>query len=223
LKESVVSEHGDTKARILDTAERLFAEKGYAETSMRCITSGARVNLASVNYHFGSKEALLMEVITRRIGPVNAARMSLLDEIEDEAGDDAPELEKVVRAFLLPAIKAIYDAGEQGKMFVRLIGRTHSETNDNIRNMFMNQFKETLPRFAKLFQRALPGISAEEVRMRMFFMVGAMAHSMAMSHKVDWLPQRKETLAHLGEVLVHFTTAGMSAAAAPTFEQVSQS
>ena len=141
----------------------------------------------------------------------------------NEAGDGAPELERVVRAFLLPAIKAIYEAGEQGKMFVSLIGRTHSETNDNIRRMFMNQFKETLPRFAEIFQRALPGLSAEEVRMRMFFMVGAMAHSMAMSHKVDWLPRRKETLAQLGEALVQFTTAGMSASAAPTLEQVSQS
>lgn len=80
-----MTEHGDTKARILDTAERLFAEQGYAETSMRCITSGAGVNLASVNYHFGSKEALLLEVIARRIGPVNEARMILLDKIDAEA------------------------------------------------------------------------------------------------------------------------------------------
>ena len=218
-----MTEHGDTKARILDTAERLFAEQGYAETSMRCITSGAGVNLASVNYHFGSKEALLLEVIARRIGPVNEARMSLLDDVDAESEDEAPDLEKVVRAFLLPAIKAIYEAGEQGKMFMRLIGRTHSETNDNIRSMFMDQFKETLPRFAEMFHRALPDLSVEEVRLRMFFMVGAMAHSMAMSHKVEWLPHGEGAMAQLAEALVQFTTAGMSAALAPAVKQVSQS
>lgn len=108
-------------------------------------------------------------------------------------------------------------------MFMRLIGRTHSETNDNIRSMFMDQFKETLPRFAETFQRALPDLSAEDVRMRMFFMVGAMAHSMAMSHKVEWLPEGKVALGNLGEALVQFTTAGMRAAVAPAVEQVNQS
>ncbi|MCK5341339.1 MAG: helix-turn-helix transcriptional regulator, partial [Desulfobulbaceae bacterium] len=64
----------DTKHRILDAAERLFADKGYHNTSLRNITSAAKANLASVNYHFGSKEALISEVMDRRLAPINKIR-----------------------------------------------------------------------------------------------------------------------------------------------------
>ncbi len=81
-----MSESRGTKTRILDTAEQLFAEKGYAATSIRNITTEAGVNLASVNYHFGSKETLLHQVFARRIGPVNEVRIRLLDEAEAKWG-----------------------------------------------------------------------------------------------------------------------------------------
>ena len=76
-----------TKDRILDSAERLFARDGFEATSLRAITAEANVNLAAVNYHFQSKEALVQAVIGRRMGPVNAQRIALLDACEAEAGD----------------------------------------------------------------------------------------------------------------------------------------
>ena len=86
----------DTKDRILDTAERLFADKGYPATSLRDITNEAGVNLAAVNYHFGSKEALLSAVLDRRIGPVNEKRLELLDAAEAQAGNQPLALETVL-------------------------------------------------------------------------------------------------------------------------------
>ena len=74
----------DTKDRILDAAERLFADKGYSATSLRDITQEAEVNLAAVNYHFGSKEALLTALLERRLDPVNRKRLELLDAAEAE-------------------------------------------------------------------------------------------------------------------------------------------
>jgi AcrR family transcriptional regulator len=75
----------DTRERILDVAERLFMARGYEGTSMRMITGEAEVNLAAVNYHFGSKEALLREVFRRRLEWLNRERLRALDELEAQA------------------------------------------------------------------------------------------------------------------------------------------
>jgi AcrR family transcriptional regulator len=93
---------GSTQERILDTAERMFADEGYAATSVRKITAKAEVNLAAVHYHFRSKEALLEAVILRRAEPANRERLALLNACELEAGTGQPSLEGVLRAFLKP-------------------------------------------------------------------------------------------------------------------------
>ena len=113
-----------TKDRILDAAERLFARDGFEATSLRAITAEARANLAAVNYHFQSKEALVQAVIGRRMGPVNQQRLSLLDAYEAEAGGDAVPLEKILDAFLRPVIEI---AGGHAKEFVPLVGRLYTE------------------------------------------------------------------------------------------------
>ena len=77
---------GSTKDRILDAAEGLFAQQGFSATSLRAITAQAGVNLAAVNYHFGSKDGLLEAVFVRRLGPLNDERLALLDEAESTPG-----------------------------------------------------------------------------------------------------------------------------------------
>ena len=93
----------DTKARILDAAEALFASSGFAGASLRSITADADANLAAVNYHFGSKDDLIQAVFARRLTPLNEERLRLLDQLEADAGDGPPDLEAIVRAFLIPA------------------------------------------------------------------------------------------------------------------------
>ena len=88
----------ETKERILDVAERLFADRGFAATSTRDITGEASVNLAAVNYHFGSKEALLESVLERRFRPINENRIALLDELERAAGREGPDVEDILTA-----------------------------------------------------------------------------------------------------------------------------
>src|SRR5207342_676033 len=85
-----------TKDRILDAAESLFMEHGYEATSLRAITSGAGVNLASVNYHFGSKEELFQAVLTRRLDPMNQERLDLLSALERAAAPKAVRCEQIL-------------------------------------------------------------------------------------------------------------------------------
>src|ERR671938_1143982 len=92
----------ETRTRILDAAEELFMQHGFEGTSMRVLTSKAGVNLAAVNYHFGSKDALIEALFRRRLDPMNAARVAELDELE--ASERAPSPEAIIRAFIAPGL-----------------------------------------------------------------------------------------------------------------------
>src|SRR5512135_2921410 len=98
-----------TKERILDTAETLFMEQGFEGTSLRAITAAAGVNLAAVNYHFGSKEDLFQAVLTRRLDPMNQQRVDLLARYEQEAGPEPVRCERILSALFIPALRLARD------------------------------------------------------------------------------------------------------------------
>src|SRR3954463_6556834 len=94
-----------TRSRILDVAEELFGERGLDRVSFRDITRKAKVNLAAINYHFGSREELISAVFERRVVPVNQARLAALDAVEKSAGKRSPKPEAILEAFIRPALQ----------------------------------------------------------------------------------------------------------------------
>jgi AcrR family transcriptional regulator len=173
----------ETPERILDTAERLFAEHGYSGTSLRAIIAEADVNQAAVHYYFRSKEALLEAVLLRRTEPANAERMEMLELCEREAGDSPPDLEEVIKAFVVPAFRAAYDPGKGGQVFRSLIGRLYAE-GDILPRFAAAHFIPLLTRFASALTRALPDVPADELFWRVHLAMGATAQ--AMRGKKDW-------------------------------------
>jgi AcrR family transcriptional regulator len=162
----------ETKQKILDTAERLFGDQGYAATSLRHIIAEAGVNLAAIHYHYGSKEELLDEVVIRKAAPVNAERLALLDRYEAEAGSGPLAVEKVLEAFLAPT----FSVADRSPKFVRLMGRMHGE---GLMPMIVERhFQPTVIRFTEAFRRALPGLPNDELLWRIHFMLGTMAHAL---------------------------------------------
>src|SRR5512134_142774 len=99
----------DTKTRILDAAEELFMEHGFEATSLRSLTASAGVNLAAVNYHFGSKEELFQAVLTRRLDPMNLERIDLLTALEKAAAPRPVPCERILGAMLIPPLKLARD------------------------------------------------------------------------------------------------------------------
>ncbi len=175
--------HADTKERILDVAERLFAEHGFADTSLRMITAEASVNLAAVNYHFQSKDALILAVIARRMGPLNERRLALLDAVEAKAGAGPLRLEDILGAFFEP----LFHGGAPclvNPNFGRLLGRLYIEPGDLFERLFQRQLAPLRDRFLRAAQRALPDLPLEEMFWRMHFLIGAMAHTMAGLHHI---------------------------------------
>jgi AcrR family transcriptional regulator len=168
-----------TPDRILDAAERLFADNGFADTSLRTITAEAGANLAAVNYHFQTKDALIQAVFARRLKPLNAQRLAMLDAVEARAGEGPLPLEDVLRAFLEP----VFNVGNQRRStFGRLLGRMYIDPGDIFERIFREQFAAAKVRFMAAFRRALPGLPPEELFWRLHFLIGAMAHAMAGMH-----------------------------------------
>src|SRR4051812_29744914 len=168
-----------TKQRILDTAESLFMEHGFEATSLRSLTAAAGVNLAAVNYHFGSKEELFQSVLTRRLDPMNHARLALLTRLEAQTAPQALSCEKILTALFVPALDLARDPERGGKNFLRLLGRAYADPAPFIRQFLSTQYAQMIARFKAAFARALPDLPRKELSWRLPFIIGAPSYTLA--------------------------------------------
>jgi AcrR family transcriptional regulator len=204
----------ETKQSILDAAEYLFASKGFRGTSLRAITGRARVNLAAVNYHFGSKETLLEEVIKRRLLPLNRVRKQRIEEVRNSAREKGkkPELRSVLLAFIEPTLLFRASAPE-AENFVTFIGRAMTDPDDTVRNVFQ---RFIMPLFQTLLEtscEALPEHPKELVFWRLHFTVGALFHTLHICGNMSMAPVNINDLDadSLTELILPYVTAGMKA------------
>ncbi|TAK44569.1 MAG: TetR/AcrR family transcriptional regulator [Betaproteobacteria bacterium] len=203
----------ETRTRILDAAEELFMQHGFEGTSMRLLTSKAGVNLAAVNYHFGSKDALIEAVFRRRLDPMNAERIAELDRLEKSAAGTAPAPERIIRAFLRASLAMIEDAKGGGRNFIRLLGRAYTEPSKPIRALIGQLYGPAMERYKSAFQRALPELAHEELIWRMHFMFGTLAYTLAATDTVQLIagckPEDRYDAKLLEERLTAFLEAGL--------------
>lgn len=162
----------NVREMLLDVAERLFAERGVAETSVRAITSEAKANVAAVNYYFGSKEELYQAVINRRLEPLVAERVRLLDVCEQDNASGGPTVEQLMYALVSPSINLCF----AHPYFTLLAGRLRVDNDEGLWNDYRSRQKFLQDRFASLFAAALPHLSVKEVELRLGFVLGALLH-----------------------------------------------
>src|SRR3954465_3675979 len=205
----------ETRTRILDAAEELFMQHGFEGTSMRLLTSRASVNLAAVNYHFGSKDALIEAVFRRRLDPMNAARLAALEKVESEAGGPAHAPEAIIRAFVGESLRMVEDAKGGGRNFIRLLGRTYTEPSKPIRVLIGQLYAPTMERYKSAFVRALPQMPPEELVWRMHFMFGTLSYTLAATDAVQLIagckPEDRHDARLLEDRLTAFLAAGLTA------------
>lgn len=164
-----------TKERILDAAETLFALYGFGGTSLRQVTSQADVNIAAVNYHFGSKENLVNEVFRRRMDEMSGQRLARLRSAIEA---DPADLEGILAAFVEPPLAMAQDR-HGGGAFIRVIARAYAEKNDSLRRFLSEQYGHVLREFAKAIAGCMPGLSKEELYWRLDFLAGSLTYAMA--------------------------------------------
>jgi AcrR family transcriptional regulator len=203
----------DTRSAILDAAESLLAEQGYAAMSLRSVTQRAKANLAAVNYHFGGKEGLARAVLLRRIEPVNAERLRRLTAATATRQPRAPlPLRAVVAAFVGPAMEMVAAAGP---VPCAMVGRMMAEQPPFLQPFLTEQFGAVLQRFAAALRAAQPGLPAAEAWWQLHFMIGAMAHTMlhrGLLADMGGPRAEAESLTEITERLCAFCTNGARAA-----------
>ena len=204
----------ETRDRILDAAERLFMEHGFEGTSMRMITGAANANLAAVNYHFGSKDALIQAVFRRRLTALNETRLAALDHLEAEAGDGAIKPSRIVEAFFGTALALAADSEQGGNTFMRLLSRTYNEPNAFVRQFLAEEYAEVMDRFLGALFRALPGVPRDEIMWRFHYMMGAMSFAIAGAESVyamAGMPCEEEPPSRMLPRLMSFLLGGLRA------------
>ncbi len=167
----------DTRKRLLEATEWLFIECGYEAMSLRQITARARANLAAVNYHFGSKEALVKELLSQRLDRLNLERLDLLAACErhDPSGMDASA---VLGMLFIPAFRLSH-GNRSGPAFMRLLGRVYSDPSPFIRSYLQEHYRPISGRFFDAFSRALPGLPRQELGLRLHFGLKALSGMLA--------------------------------------------
>ncbi|GAA6205419.1 TetR family transcriptional regulator [Thalassotalea sp. SU-HH00458] len=168
-----------TKNKILDAAESLFADKGFNGTSLREITSLAEVNLAAVNYHFGSKKELIKAVMSRYMNELSPNLQASLLVICQQ--DTKPTLHEVFSAFIEPLLSLNVFRENGTSNFLQLLGRGYTDSQGFLRWFLTTQYPEVITNFVTAVQRAYPELSAEDIFWRLHFTMGTVIFTMSSS------------------------------------------
>lgn len=194
-----------TKKRILDAAERLFAESGYDGVSLRQITREAGVELALANYHFGPKSELFLAVVQRRANELNRERMALFAALPSP-----PSLEGLIDAFARPFLEKSLHGGPGWKSYARLIAQISISPRWTERVMAA-QFDDVAAHFIDGVRALWPGCDVRELYWAFHFMLGAMIMTFAETGRIDLLSRGRCKSTRLDQVyarMLPFLAAG---------------
>ncbi len=165
-----------TKDKIINAAERLFAERGFSETSLRLITSKAEVNLASVNYHFGSKKELIQAVLARYLDQFMPALGRALEEVGEQ-----PDL-TLQAAFeaMVDPLMALNEVRHHGTaLFLQLLGRGYIENQGHLRWFVSTHHGAVLSQISELVHRTTPQLQPNDIFWRMHYTLGTLVFTMS--------------------------------------------
>ncbi len=175
MRDMTLPESGP-KRILLDAAEQLFAEKGFEAVSVRDITQFVKTNVAAVNYHFGSRGALLSLVMMRYLLPINEERLARLETVERRSPGKAAPLEEIIDAFVRPLVTQVRKSDLSERLFYKLAGRIFAEHGDGMPAQIEDQLRPVIERFTRSFAKALPTLAMEELVWRIHFLTGGMIY-----------------------------------------------
>ncbi|WP_293812926.1 TetR/AcrR family transcriptional regulator [uncultured Bosea sp.] len=185
-----------TRERILDAAERTFAERGGADgASMRDLAAAAEVRLSQLSYYFGSKEALYRAVFARRADALALARGTALAEA---MAAPAPDIRAVVEAFIGPSVRQRFAEGVQGAAFALMTAREAVDPRESARGVLTEHFDPTATEFLAAFAKLYPQASHAAMVDAYLFMVGALVMTMAAGDRAARLDEERRVLSAAG-------------------------
>ena len=200
-----------TRDKLMDAAEKLFARRGFHGTSLRDITGEAGVDLALVNYHFGSKEQLLAEVVERRGKVLNEERLQRLAEARASAVPRPPTTEAVIAAFFDPVLERLAHAGPGWRSYFALLANVNNSPEWG-KKLMSGTFDTTVRQFIQAVMESLPDAAPEDIYWGYNFLTGALTLSLAETGRLDVLSDglcRSRDVAALKARLGPYVSAGL--------------
>lgn len=201
-----------SKRVLLDAAEQLFADRGFDAVSVRDITALAKMNVAAVNYHFGSRDELLGLVMMRAMIPINEERIARLESVEKKYPGKSAPIEEIIDAFVRPLATQVRKPELSERLFYKLTGRIFAQQGDGMPPQIEEQLRQIIERFTRSFAKALPTLASEEVAWRIHFLAGGMIymlthHDLAsrLSNGATGAPAMEATLSRF----IRFAAAGL--------------
>jgi AcrR family transcriptional regulator len=162
-----------TRDKILNSAWKLFAKNGFETVSIRDITQDANVNLASVNYHFGSKDGLIQEIVIKALVPMNKQRVRLLKKAGDELGGvEHVQMRALIEAFVRPVV-CPEEYGGCTDMMARLMARYLIDRNYDVPMKVMDSFGDVYQIFGIAIRAQCPGLDPKKALEKLIFSTGA--------------------------------------------------
>lgn len=209
----LVKRNMSTKNKILDAAEVLFSDKGFNGTSLREITSQAEVNLAAVNYHFGSKKELIKAVMSRYMNELSPRLESALGALCIEEAN--PSLNDVFSAFIDPLLHLNTFKNNGTSIFLQLLGRGYTDSQGFLRWFLTTQYPGVFTNFTNAVHKAYPELSAEEMFWRLHFTMGTIVFTMSSSDALIDIAlndfQRQVDIAGVIRQVIPYVAAGVAA------------
>jgi AcrR family transcriptional regulator len=206
------SPQSESKRRLLDAAEQLFAERGFDVVSVRDVTQLAKANVAAINYHFGTRDGLIAQVVARHLTPVNEERLARLETLERKWSGKVPPLEEVIDAFVRPLVSAVRKSELSERLLCALLGRIFALQGALLPSAIEDQARHLSDRFTRVLGKALPAVSPEELAWRTHFVIGAMIHMLLnqdllhrITNGVSGMPSMDVTLGRF----IRFACAGL--------------
>lgn len=178
-----------TRERILDVAEKLFAEKGPEAVSVRAIAMAADVNIGAMNYHFGTKERLFEQIFRRRVVPLNEERLRMLDDLIASAPSGIPTLEQILTALITPPLRFSATASGSARALVVMQFLGHAFSSPNEGAFLETYYEEVRTRFIGILQQVCPQLSIPEIVFRYNFVIGAVTYAMGGPARMSRLPK----------------------------------
>ena len=188
-----------TRTSILAAAERLYADRGFGDVTLRDIVAEANVNLAAVNYHFGSKDELIAELFVTRSIATNRERLHELKTAEEQGGGRAP-IEVILRALVGPTLRGCLGPENQRSAAARFMIRASIESVPPIRRI-KNREIDHLRKFVGAMRRSLPDRNDVEIYWGLNFALAMAHHTIRESERLTKLSEGKCDLDDVEDVV----------------------
>ena len=203
-----------TRNRLLKSTESIFANRGFSGLTLREVAQRSQTNLASAHYHFGSKEAMVLEMLKSRVKPINQRRMECLQEAREKTGDKPLTTQQILQALILPIGEEIAKSTHSRETLAQLVARTFTEPARFIEKMHRKFFGDLCEIFMDELRRTHPHSEEEDLYWNLHLAISSMLGALAQHRRLKDFSKgncKEEDSQEMIERLVVFASHGFEA------------